>query len=311
MSEIPPTDNSCPATPPPEPPDPLAMPPALGSGTSPSVSTPTVLRFYRHTLPVRLTHWLNVICLPILVMSGLQIFNAHPRLYWGNRSDRNHALLSLQAVVTDGGTLKGVSTVWGWTFVTTGLFGASGGVPRGFPAWMTIPSGRWLAMGRRWHFFFGWLFTLNGLAFGLYALGGRHLWRNLWPGWQDIRGIGRTILGHLRLRHPTGAAAKHYNVLQKLTYTGVIFVLGPLTILTGLAMSPQIDASFPWLLTLFGGRQAARTVHFGVCFALVGFTLVHLGMVAVTGLRNNLRSMITGWYATPAEGDIQHEQASH
>jgi thiosulfate reductase cytochrome b subunit len=105
--------------------------------------------------------------------------------------------------------------------------------------------------------------------------------------------------------------AKRYNVLQKLTYTGVIFVLGPLTVMTSLAMSPQSNASVPWLLTLFGGRQAARTIHFVVCFALVGFTLVHLGMVAITGLWNNLRAIVTGWYATPAGREIQHEHAAH
>jgi thiosulfate reductase cytochrome b subunit len=299
MSDLPPANNPSSATPLPEPLASLATPSVSEPGTDPVAAAPTVPRFYRHTLPVRLTHWLNVLCLPILVMSGLQIFNAHPRLYWGNRSDRDHALLSLQAVVTDSGALKGVSTVFGWTFETTGLFGVSGGVPRGFPAWATMPSGRWLAMGRRWHFFFAWLFTLNGLAFGLYALCGRHLWRHLWPTWQDVRGLGRTLLAHLLLRRPTGEAAKRYNVLQKLAYAGVVFVLGPLIVLTGLAMSPQIDASFPWLLTLFGGRQAARTIHFGVCFAFVGFTLVHLGMVTVTGLWNNLRSMVTGWYALP------------
>ena len=123
MLDLPPTDNTSAATSPPEPPAPLATPLVSESGTGSSVSAPTVPRFYGHTLPVRLTHWLNVLCLLILVMSGLQIFNALPRLYWGNRSDRDHALVSLQAVMTESGALKGVSTVWGWTFETTGLFG--------------------------------------------------------------------------------------------------------------------------------------------------------------------------------------------
>jgi thiosulfate reductase cytochrome b subunit len=165
-------------------------------------------------------------------------------------------------------------------------------------------------MGRQWHLFFAWIFVVNGLLFGLYALLSRHLWRDLFPKVKDLRGIGRDIQSHLTFRHPAGAEARHYNVLQKLAYTGVAFGLGPLILLTGLSMSPTIDAGFPGLLTLFGGRQSARTIHFLACFAFIGFVTVHLLMVATAGLRNNLRSMITGWFSIREDGTTHDGQAA-
>jgi thiosulfate reductase cytochrome b subunit len=234
-------------------------------------------------------------------MSGFQIFNAHPALYLGERSDRDRPIFSIKAVLTDAGEVKGITTLFGHPFETTGFLGASKNAlgqlrRRGFPAWTTLPSGQWLAMGRRWHLFFAWIFVLNGLLFGLYSLLSRHLGRDLLPRPRDLREIGRSVMNHLRFRHPTGEEAARYNVLQKIAYTSVVFVLGPLIVLTGLTMSPRMDAAFPWLLTLFGGRQSARTIHFVACFALIGYTLVHLLMIAVTGLWNNLRSMLIGWY---------------
>ncbi|MEW6352684.1 MAG: cytochrome b/b6 domain-containing protein [Pseudomonadota bacterium] len=256
---------------------------------------------YRHTLPVRLTHWINVLCLFILLMSGLQIFNAHPALYWGERSDRDKALLAMQAKRADSGELIGVTTILGREFNTTGVLGVSTDAEgnilrRGFPTWATLPGPQWLAMGRRWHLFFAWLFVINGALFVLYALVSRHLSKDLIPWWKDLRNIGKSIVDHLLFRHARGAAAREYNVLQKLSYTFVIFILGPLAVLTGMAMSPWLNAALPWLTEIFGGRQAARTVHFITAFAFVAFVLIHVFMVIVTGLWNNLRSMVTGWY---------------
>ena len=133
------------------------------------------MRIYRHTLPVRIGHWINVLCLPILIMSGLQIFNAHPALYWGDRSDRDRPLLVMRAVTTESGERKGITTVLGHPFDTTGLLGYSSEMRRGFPSWATLPGPQWLAMGRRWHLFFAWFFVINGLIFGLYAILSRHL----------------------------------------------------------------------------------------------------------------------------------------
>lgn len=278
---------------------------ALSTVSAPVVSSPLVIeRVYRHRLPVRISHWLNVPFLIILIMSGLQIFNAHPALYWGDRSDRDRPLLSIRPVQTDDGDIKGVTTVLGHRFETTGVLGYSDGSGRAFPAWATIPSAKWLAMGRQWHLFFAWLFVINGLIFTAYALASRHVTRDLAPTGMDWRSIGKSLKDHLVFRHPIGEEARRYNVLQKLAYATVLFLLGPLIVLTGLAMSPTIDTAFPWLLTILGGRQAARTIHFVACFSFVGFILIHVFQVIMTGSFNNIRSMITGWFT------VKHEAGS-
>jgi thiosulfate reductase cytochrome b subunit len=262
---------------------------------------------YRHRLPVRLGHWLNAVCLFILIMSGLQIFNAHPALYRGDRSDRNRAFFSIRGERADSGELRGVTKLAGHEFDTTGVLGISGGERRAFPSWATLPGSRWLAMGRQWHLLFAWIFVINGLIFWTYSIVSRHLTKDLLPTGRDWRGIGRDLLNHLCVRHPSGEEAKRYNALQKLAYTGVAFVLAPLIVLTGLTMSPAINAGFPALLDLFGGRQSARSIHFLACVAFVGFIVAHLTMVATTGLRNNLRSMVTGWSVIQREAQ-RHER---
>jgi thiosulfate reductase cytochrome b subunit len=166
---------------------------------------------------------------------------------------------------------------------------------------MMIPGPQWLSMARSWHFFFAWIFVLNGIAFVLYSIVSRHLARDLAPTADDLKGIGASIRDHLRFRHPAGEAAKRYNVLQKLAYLVVIFVLLPLVILMGLAMSPWLNSLFPGWVDLFGGRQAARTIHFIAAWMLVGFVLIHVFEVVITGLWNNLRSMLTGRYRVTPE----------
>jgi thiosulfate reductase cytochrome b subunit len=269
-------------------------------------SAPSIERVYRHRLPVRISHWLNVPFLIILIMSGLQIFNAHPALYWGDRSDRDRSLFSIRPVQTDSGDIKGVTTILGYPFDTTGVLGYSNGSGRAFPAWATIPSARWLAMGRQWHLFFAWLFVINGLIFIAYAFASRHVTRDLVPTGKDWRGIGKSVKDHLILRHPAGDEAKRYNVIQKLTYAGILFLVAPLIVFTGLAMSPTIDTAFPWLLTVFGGRQAARTIHFIACFSFIGFIVIHIIQVIFTGFLNNIRSMVTGWFIVLNKG-VSHE----
>lgn len=294
-------------------PDTVDIPIPSSMTATPDTSAPenppaqTIERVYRHTLPVRLGHWLNVVCLFILIMSGLQIFNAHPALYWGDRSDRDKPLLSIRPMRTESGEMRGITTILGHKFDTTGVLGYSNGSGRAFPAWATIPSARWLAMGRQWHLFFAWVFVINGLLFLAYALISRHVTRDLAPTGKDLRSIGKAINDHVRLRHPSGEEAKRYNVLQKLAYMGVLFGLAPLIILTGLTMSPTIDTAFPWLLSIFGGRQAARTIHFIACFAFVGFIVIHVSQVILTGVFNNVRSMVTGWFVIKHE----HEGARH
>jgi len=215
-------------------------------------------------------------------------------------------LLSIRPVETERGEIEGVTTILGHQFDTTGVLGYSDGMRRAFPARATIPSAKWLAMGRQWHLFFAWLFVINGLIFTAYALASRHVTRDLTPTGRDWRGIGKSLRDHLVLRHPVGEEAKRYNVLQKLAYAGILFIVAPVIVLTGLAMSPTIDTALPWLLTIFGGRQAARTIHFVACFSFVGFIIIHILQVILTGFLNNIRSMVTGWFIVKHEG-VSHE----
>jgi thiosulfate reductase cytochrome b subunit len=262
---------------------------------------------YRHRFFVRLTHWLNVLCVALLLMSGMQIFNAHPMLHWGIKgADTDPSVLSVYAEDQLEGPPIGWVQIGSAMFNSTGVFGVfkdkdgflSG---RAFPWWLTVPSYQSLAEGRRWHFFFAWLFALNGLAYLVYGFAARHIQRDIAPTKSDVRGIGRSVLDHLMLKHARGEAAKRYNVLQKFAYMTVIFVLLPLMIITGLTMSPGVDSAAPWLPEIFGGRQSARTIHFIVASLIVLFIVVHLLEVLLSGVFNELRSMITGWFAVPPE----------
>ena len=264
-------------------------------------------RLYRHRLPVRVMHWINVICLTILLGSGLQIFNAHPALYWGRDSTFADPWVSIGALRTADGGVTGITTIAGHRFSTDGVLGAStSGADqtksvRAFPSWATIPGPQWLSMGRHWHFFFAWLFVVNGVAYVAYAIASGHLSRDLLPTREELRRIGHSVKDHLLFRHETGEAAKRYNVLQNLAYLTVIFGLLPLVILAGLAMSPRIDAVFPGWVDLLGGRQSARTLHFLAAAGLLLFVLIHVFEVLINGAWNQIRSMVTGWYVLPAD----------
>ena len=260
--------------------------------------------YSRHSLPVRIMHWVNVLAITVLLMSGLQIFNAHGALYWGQSSYSGRPpLLQITAEQSSDGRPIGVTRVLGHEFRTTGVLGLSSAEgqrysPR-FPTWATIPGPQWLAMGRRWHFFFAWVFFVNGALYVAYSVVTRHLRRDLLPTREDWRSIGRSILDHLLFRHASGEAARHYNVLQKLTYLVVMFGLLPLIVLMGLGMSPRLDSFWPGWVAVFGGRQAMRTLHFVIAWAIVLFVLVHVFEVIISGFWNNLRSMITGRYEVP------------
>jgi thiosulfate reductase cytochrome b subunit len=262
---------------------------------------------YRHPLAVRLTHWINVLALSFLLLSGLQIFNAHPALYWGRYgADHEKPFIALEA--TGGpGHIRGRTTIGALQLDTTGVLGASvrkgQWEARGWPGWLTIPTWRDLALGRRWHFFFAWIFVLNGLVYLAYGFASRRVRDTLLPERDQLtaRHILKNIVDHVRLKHPAGAEARRYNILQKLAYLSVIFLLLPLMVATGLTMSPGVDAAWPWLLDLFGGRQSARTIHFICAFCIVLFVLVHVAEVFLAGVVNELGSMITGRYRLPPE----------
>jgi thiosulfate reductase cytochrome b subunit len=220
---------------------------------------------YRHPLAVRITHWINALCLLVLLLSGLQILNAHPALYWGNASTFSNPFITFQSAPA-------------------------------FPPWATLPGWQDLAGGRRWHFFFAWLFVLNGLLYVVYALTSRRVDKVLAPTAEQLRHIGGSIREHLRLRFPHDEEARHYNVLQKLSYLVVLFGLLPLMVATGLTMSPGMDARLHFLVEVFGGRQSARTLHFLTASTLVLFFVVHIVAVVAAGPVTELRSIITGWF---------------
>jgi len=227
---------------------------------------------YRHRLPTRLWHWLNALTVFVMLMSGLMIFNAHPHLYWGQYgANFDHSWLSFRG--------------------------------RPIPGWATIPSTYNLAAARRWHLAFAWLLVVPLLLFLLTSFINRHAQRDLKPTRDELRPchVWNDIRQHARLRFPAGDAALKYNVLQKLSYVAVIFLLLPLMVLTGLAMSPAMNAAWPWLLDVFGGRQSARSIHFLCAMALALFILVHLLMVLLAGPINEIGSMITGRFRIPQE----------
>lgn len=224
----------------------------------------------RHRLSTRLWHWLNVALFAALFMSGLGIFNAHPRLYWGQfGANFDHAWLELER----------------------------------FPGWITLPGHYSLALSRRWHFSAAPVFAFALLAYMLWSLVNRHFGRDLAfrRGELAPAHIWRDIVDHASLRFPVGEAALRYNVLQKGSYNLVLFLLLPTLILSGLAMSPGMNAAWPWLIDLFGGRQSARSVHFIAAWSMGAFVIVHLLMVVLAGPWNEIRSMMTGWYRVPPE----------
>jgi thiosulfate reductase cytochrome b subunit len=230
----------------------------------PSPSKPGRL-IRRQKLATRITHWIWAVSLFFLLLSGLQIFNAYPSLHIGDESgfDYNNAILELE----------------------------------GFPGWLTIPSTQDLATGRVVHFFFAWIFTATLLAWLIASLLNRHLKKDLLPRTADVKALPGDIKDHLKFKfhHTT-----RYSPLQKLAYGGVLLVLFPLIILTGLCMSPGMNAVLPWLPELFGGRQTARTIHFIVMALLVAFFFIHMAMIILAGPLNELRSIITGRYRIDA-----------
>ena len=269
---------------------------------------PTQVFIKRHTLVTRLTHWINVMAISLLLMSGLNIFNAHPALYWGQKSTFADPWVSMSMVQVNG-VAHGITKIGSLTLDTTGVLGWSGkeGMreARGFPAWATIPSYRSLTDGRRWHFFFAWLFVINGLVYWLWGLIGGHVRRDLLPNRAQLKPshILHEIITHAQLKFPKGDEARVYNVIQKFTYLAVVAVLLPTMVATGLSMSPGFNATIPWLTDFFGGRQSARTIHFISASLIVAFLIVHVGLVLISGVWNNLRSMVTGKYAIQVEGD--------
>lgn len=217
---------------------------------------------WRHPVVVRITHWINVIAVVVLIMSGLNILMAHAHLYWGVRATFDDPWISIGRV----------------------------------PDWLLIPQGRNLAEARRWHFAFAWFFVLNGLAYLAFGFITGRFGKRLWPTIADLKGFWPSVVEHAKLHFPKDDEARVYNVIQKLTYVFMMLVVLPMMLITGLSMSPGFNAIGGILLDIMGGRQSARTLHFLSAAAIVAFIVIHVGLVIWTGLFNNMRAMITGWF---------------
>jgi thiosulfate reductase cytochrome b subunit len=231
----------------------------------------------RHSALVRVTHWVTTLCFVALLVSGIEILISHPRFYWGETGN----------------------------VLTTPLFqlpipSSRALVPTGYGYVLPDQNG-W---SRYLHFQAAWLLVLTGVLYAIFSLLTGRLRRDLLPGKGDLswRVLSTEIANHLRFKRPSEAEAWSYNVLQRLTYLFVIFVLVPLVIWSGLAMSLAFASAFPASVTLLGGQQSARTIHFFVTLALVLFLLVHVLMVCVAGFRSRMRAMITGKVGTDKEG---------
>lgn len=260
--------------------------------------------FHRHTLAVRVTHWINALAIFFLLMTGFNIFNAHPSLYWGQygaNADNAADPSWLQIGNTGGAAPKGYLRIGELTVTTTGVLGLSdskAGAPQAiaYPHWATFPSYRDLATARNFHFFFAWVLVVNGLIYLAHSLLSGHIRRDLLPKPAELAPahIAHDIAQHARLKFPKGDDAKRYHILQKLAYGGVIFILIPGIILTGLGMSPGINAAWPAILGVTGGRASARSLHWIFANLILLFIIVHLLMVMLAGPWNEIRSMITG-----------------
>jgi thiosulfate reductase cytochrome b subunit len=220
----------------------------------------------RHSAVVRITHWITTLSFTCLVISGIAILLAHPRFYWGETGGREGpSLFDLPLPFMLGGQS-------GW--------------------------------GRSLHFEAAWICVLSGLLYVATSFAIHHFQMDLVPakgdlGWNSLR---RTIVSHLRFARPSEEEALSYNVLQRIAYLAVIFILFPLMVWTGLAMSPAITSIFPLLVTALGGHQSARTIHFFGAVLLVLFVVVHVAMVWRGGFRRRVGAMITGKIAAAKEG---------
>jgi len=255
---------------------------------------------YRHSVVARLSHWLWALALLVLVMSGLQIFNAAPYLDASDKNNPTKRVFAIAGGMPPGETRPvGMVYILGHTFNTTGVLGYTddgqgGRSVRAFPGWLTLPSYQDLAGGRVWHLFFGWVLILALVAYGVQLIV-RKGWRDLVMRPEDFRNLLPMQLYYLRLRKdppPHGT----YNPLQKLTYNIVLFVMMPLIVITGLALSPGMDAIANPLTSILGGRQFARLWHFLLMALFIGYFATHIVLVFATGAWNNIKSMVTGYY---------------
>jgi thiosulfate reductase cytochrome b subunit len=250
-----------------------AQRPAEASLSNAASSLPATRLAPRHSGLVRVTHWITTLCFFALLLSGIEILISHPRFYWGETG----------------------------TVLTKPLFqlpipSSRKLVPTGYGYVLPDQNG-W---SRALHFEAAWIAVLTGLLYVISGLLTGHFRKNLLPSKTDFswRALLTASVKPHRFERPRAAEASSYNVLQRLTYLFVIFVLFPLVIWSGLAMSLGFVSAFPWSVTPLGGVQSARTIHFFASLALVLFLFVHVAMVCLAGFWSRTGAMITGRIAT-------------
>jgi thiosulfate reductase cytochrome b subunit len=239
-------------------------------------AVPTTTVRSRHSALVRTTHWITTLCFLALLVSGVEILISHPRFYWGETgNDLTRPLFKLP------------------------LPASRKLVPTGY-AYVLPDQNGW---SRYLHFQAAWIVVLTGLLYLISGLFARHFRKDLLPQRADLSWpeFSSAIAKHLRFERPGEAEAWSYNVLQRISYLFVIFILFPLVIWTGLAMSPAFVSDFPATVNVLGGQQSARTLHFFVSLALLLFLLVHVVMVCLAGFKSRMRAMITGRAAAHKE----------
>ncbi len=226
---------------------------------------------------LRVTHWINVFFIGLLVRSGIQILSSYPRLYLGYHSTPRTAWLKF--------TRKKLPTDRHWITLEE---------ETNAPTWLAQPGGKLLGLGRHWHFVSILFWVLNGCVYvALLFITGQ--WQRLIPtSWSIFPGAWRSIITYATFHLPPASAFHPYDPLQQLAYAAVVFLLGPFLILTGAAQSPAVAGRFPWYERLFGGRQTARSLHFLGLLAVIAFTIIHTALVIMTGIDRNLGKIVLG-----------------
>jgi DMSO/TMAO reductase YedYZ molybdopterin-dependent catalytic subunit/Ni,Fe-hydrogenase I cytochrome b subunit len=234
--------------------------------------------YFGFPLWLRLNHYINFLFLTLLIRSGIQILSDHPRLYWNKHCTPGSEWIKF--------TKKVFPKNKPWTSMDEAV---------DVSPWIALPGGRHnLGIGRHWHFFAVAFWVLNGLVY-VALLFGTDGWRRLVPtSWDFFPAAWHTFLSYATFHLPPASVLHPYNPLQQLAYATVVFILAPLSILTGAAMSPALDARFPWYSRLFGNRQIARSLHFLVMVAYLIFIPIHIALVVIENFPQKMNQIVLG-----------------
>ena len=225
---------------------------------------------------LRLTHFLNLFFMTFIIRAGLQILADHPRLYWKRDCTPGTEWLRFQKAVPTGRI---------WTAKDDSVT---------IPGWLGIPGLRHsIGLARWWHFSVNLLWTLNGIAIYI-LLFSTDQWQRIVPTtWEVFPNAVSTALQYLSLTFPPEHSWTKYNGLQQLTYFVTVFVAAPTSILTGFMQSPALSNHAGWFGRVLN-RQRARSIHFFALCWFLFYILVHVTLVFIAGMRDNLNMMWAG-----------------